>query len=139
MFGHLEADHPHQLSSKFCRAYEEMLASRSKGNLRLPPIHMTLLKMLFCLTFILSKTIKFSVIDGYLSLCALAFTYRSVHSLSRCWQSWRPWPMTADYRTSVTPSYITRTSGGTYIHKQLLLLYCVCALGIFSDLYTVKT
>ncbi|KAF0047083.1 hypothetical protein F2P81_000716 [Scophthalmus maximus] len=26
-----EADHPHQLSSKFCRADEEMLASRAKG------------------------------------------------------------------------------------------------------------
>lgn len=33
LFGYLEADHPHQLSSKFCRAYEEMLASRAKGNL----------------------------------------------------------------------------------------------------------
>lgn len=26
--------------------------------------------------------------------------------------------MTADYRTSVIPSYITRTSGGTHIHKH---------------------
>lgn len=34
VFGYLEADHPHQLSSKFCRAYEEMLASRSKGNFK---------------------------------------------------------------------------------------------------------
>lgn len=30
---YLEADYPHQLSSKFCRADEEMLASRPKGKL----------------------------------------------------------------------------------------------------------
>ena len=48
--------------------------------------------------------------------CAHARTYRSVHSSNRCWEPWRPWPTTAGYQTSVTPSYITRTSGGTHTH-----------------------
>ncbi len=60
----LEADHPHQLSSKFCRVNEEMLASWPKGKL-----HGQRLIFLKCLYPY--RKLKIGVSAGYsvLSLC----------------------------------------------------------------------